>query len=500
MSTVTDTLARAVKEQEEGLLSCVHCGFCLPACPTYRRLGDEADSPRGRLHLMRAVVEGRLDAGSDAYQLHIDRCLGCRACEPVCPSGVPYGSLLELARHVGREARRPPLLSRLLLRVFGTRALARPALALARLLRAIRLPALIARPSRGTGAPGAPRLGMAMLAATAPATTPARTTTPARPPARLPTQTPTPPRPPTPTRPAAPTPTPTAIPTRPAPTPHPPTTVAILTGCVQAGLFSRVNDATERVLRANGYDVVPAPTQGCCGALHAHAGDLSAARRLARRNIEAFEATGADFIALNSSGCGAAMTDYASLLAHDAQMAERAANVAARVRDVSQLLADRGPARGAAVPVKVTYDPPCHLLHAQGVSGPPEQVLAAVPELEVVPLTGANECCGGAGIYGLTHRDLGAWIGGDKVRNVVESGAEALVTANPGCMMQIGAGLRMGGHRTRVLHIVELLDESYQRLDKQGPSPETQDPSPETQDSSPALQGPSPETQNRSLP
>ena len=437
MSAVTETLARAVKEQEEGLLSCVHCGFCLPACPTYRRLGDEADSPRGRLHLMRAVVEGRLDAGSEAFQLHIDRCLGCRACEPVCPSGVAYGHLLELARHVGREARRPSPLSRLLLRVFGTRALARPALALARLLRATRIPALMVRLARGTGAPGAARLGMAMLAASAPPPTPARTAAPTRPPPRAPT---------------------------PAPTPPPPT-VAILTGCVQAGLFSRVNDATARVLRANGYRVVAAPAQGCCGALHAHAGDLHAARRLARRNVEAFEASGADFIAMNASGCGAAMTDYASLLADDGEMAERAATMAARVRDISQLLADRGPVRGAAVPMKVTYDPPCHLLHAQGVSGPPEQVLAAVPDLQVVPLAGANECCGGAGIYGLTHRDLGAWIGGDKVNSVVETGADALVTGNPGCMMQIGAGLRMAGHRTRVLHIVEVLDESYRRLE-----------------------------------
>lgn len=440
VSAVTDSLARAVREQEEGLLNCVHCGFCLPACPTYRRLGDEADSPRGRLHLMRAVVEGRLDADSDAFQLHIDRCLGCRACEPVCPSGVAYGHLLELARHVGREARPPRLLARVLLRVFGTRPLAGAAMTLARLLRATRIPALLARSPSGGGPPGAVRLGMAMLAATAPV----RTLSSARPPSAPGPATPAP-APPSPLTPAR----------RP--------TAAVLTGCVQAGLFSRVNDATERVLRANGYDVVRVPGQGCCGALHSHSGDLDAGRALARRNVRAFDAAGADFVVMNSSGCGAAMAAYGDLLRGDHAISERAARVAARVRDVSLLLDTQGLRQGDEVKLKVTYDPPCHLLHAQGVSEAPGKVLRAIPGLEVVPLPGAAECCGGAGIYGITHRELGSRIGGDKVRSVIESGADAVVTANPGCMMQIGAGLRMAGRRTPVLHLVELLDESYRR-------------------------------------
>ena len=464
MSAATDTLALALKEQEEGLLNCVHCGFCLPACPTYRRLGDEADSPRGRLHLMRAVVEGRLSADSDAFQLHISRCLGCRACEPVCPSGVAYGQLLELARQVGGEARRPPLLNRLLLRVFGTGWIARPAMFAARMLRATGLPALAARLLSGDSTPKGARLGVAMLAASGSAGALPAAADPEHPgsdpapggdhPAGNGTPADS---------------TPPAAPTAALASATPPTTVGLLTGCVQAGLFSRVNEATARVLEANGYEVVPVPGQGCCGALHAHAGDLEAARAMARRNVEAFEAVGVDLLAMNASGCGAAMAEYGTLLAHDDRMAERAAALAARVRDVSELLAARGPLPGAEVPMKVTWDAPCHLLHAQGVASPPTTVLNAVPGLEVLPLAGAQECCGGAGIYGLTHPRLGGWIGADKVRSVLDSGAAALVTGNPGCMMQIGAGLRLRGSSVPVLHLVEIIDESYRRAGRYQP-------------------------------
>lgn len=460
MNARHDTLARAIEEQEERLLNCVHCGFCLPACPTYRRLGDEADSPRGRLYLMQAVVEGRLDAGSDAFQTHIGRCLGCRACEPVCPSGVEYGHLLELARKVGSDARRPPLLARLLLRVFGTDRLARPAMLAGRLLRATRLPAVITtvlssrRPSsrrtrvRSTAKErsfvarcvGGARLGLAMLTASAPAPFLSRSDRAGRSNGKT---------------------VPSAAP--PPATPAGTPTVALLTGCVQAGLFSRVNDATARVLTANGYRVVEVAGQGCCGALHAHGGALDAARDLARRNIGAFEAAKPDFLVMNASGCGAAMAAYGSLLADDSTMRQRAHELAERVRDVSQLLADRGPLTGAPLPLRVTYDAPCHLLHAQGVTGPPARVLESVPGLEVVPLTGEAECCGGAGIYGLTHPDLGGWIGGDKVHSVLETEADALVTGNPGCMMQIGAGLALAGSRIPVVHLVELVDESYRR-------------------------------------
>jgi len=433
VSTATHSLASAVRKQEQGLLNCVHCGFCLPACPTYRRLGDEADSPRGRLYLMQAVVEGRLDPGAEAFQTHIGRCLGCRACEPVCPSGVEYGHLLELARQVGGDARRPPVLARVLLRVFGTAWLARPALFAGRLVRATGLPALITRILAGRRPPKGARLAVAMLAASAP-------------PPRLPGVTQS---------------RPVTVPQRGDTGGKP--TVGVLAGCVQAGLFGRVNQATVRVLQANGYRVVSVPNQGCCGALHAHGGDLETARSLARRNLEAFEAADVDIVAMNASGCGAAMADYGALLADDEALAPRATALAGKVRDISQLLADRGPAPGGTVPLKVTYDAPCHLLHAQGVADPPARVLDSIPGLEVVPLPGAAECCGGAGIYGLTNPRLGGWIGSDKVQSVLETGAGALVTGNPGCMMQIGAGLALTGTGIPVLHLVELLDESYRR-------------------------------------
>ena len=472
MKVARDALAGAMRKQEEGLLNCVHCGFCLPACPTYRRLGDEADSPRGRLYLMQAVVEGRVDAGSDAFQTHIGRCLGCRACEPVCPAGVEYGHLLELARQVGGAARTPPLLARLLLRVFGTNWIARPAMFAGRLMRASGIPALVtgmmARPpdggwpARGVGGAG---LAMAMLAASAPAR---ELFHKRRGRSRSPEGKPDPKSSSQAVRAGGNVPeerlgaegTATAAPVaagRAAPA------VGLLTGCVQAGLFSRVNAATVRVLEANGYRVVPVRNQGCCGALHAHGGDLEAARALARRNIEAFEAAGVDFVATNASGCGAAMAEYGTLLKHDAAMRERARALAGRVRDVSQLLADRGPVAGAAISIRVTYDAPCHLLHAQGVADPPVTVLRSVPGLEVLRLDGAEECCGGAGIYSLGNPELGGRIGSDKVRRVLETGAEALVTGNPGCMMQIGAGLALSGSGVPVLHLVEVVDQSYRR-------------------------------------
>lgn len=425
-------LAGALEAQRERLMPCVHCGFCLPACPTYQRLGDEADSPRGRLHLMRAVVEGRLDPASEAFSTHIDRCLGCRACEPVCPSGVEYGALLELARDVAAAHRPPGLASRMLMRLMGSRRL-RPLFFFGgRLLRATGLAGLLVRvlpPGRLTRAP---RLALAMLAASEGWSGLRSVQRDESLGAMI-------------------------------AGPEMRGRVAVLTGCVQEGLYGRVNDATTRTLEANGFEVVPVPAQDCCGALHAHGGDLEGARRLARTNVARFAEAEVDHVVVNAAGCGAVMKEYGTLLEDDPDWAPRAEALAESVRDVTELLASVGPRPGAAVSCVLAYDHPCHLLHAQRIEGAPLQVMAAVPEAEVRIVQDATECCGGAGIYGLTHPDLGGQIGTDKVAAVRRAGAEAACTPNPGCMMQIGAFLKLTGASEGVIHPVELLDESYRR-------------------------------------
>ena len=336
-----------------GLDACVHCGFCLQACPTYLVLEDENDSPRGRIVLMRALVEGTLPTTDADVRTHIDRCLGCRACETACPSGVPYGHLLEATRATLTAERPNPFIARAILFVFARPALMRLALLGGRVARALRVSRLLAR------LPGRLGFAMAMLESTrSPITRRAYV----------------------------------------ARSDGSRGTVALLSGCVMEGLFTETNRATERTLAMNDYTIVAAPGQRCCGALHAHAGDADAARALARANVAAFEQSGAELIGVNAAGCGAIMKEYGVLLAHDPAWSHRAAAVASRVRDVSELLAAAGPRPGAALPLTVTYDAPCHLLHAQRLAAPPLSVLAAVPGLTLVPLEGSEHCCGSAGI------------------------------------------------------------------------------------------------------
>jgi glycolate oxidase iron-sulfur subunit len=227
------------------------------------------------------------------------------------------------------------------------------------------------------------------------------------------------------------------------------------------GLFSDTNRATERVLGRNGYRMIEAKGQACCGALHAHAGDLDNARKLARRNIEAFERSGADMIAVNAAGCGAMMKEYGHLLQDDPDWHARAKAIGSKVRDVSELLAAVGPAPGNPLPLRVTYDAPCHLVHAQRVVNEPLAVLAAIPQLELIPLRDSDMCCGAAGIYNLIEPDTSDAVLAPKIVNIAETGASYVATGNPGCHMQIGAGLLRSGLKARPIHPVDLLDASY---------------------------------------
>jgi glycolate oxidase iron-sulfur subunit len=413
-------LARARK----GLDACVHCGFCLQACPTYLALEDENDSPRGRLLLMRSVVDGTLSISDPAVEMHIDRCLGCRACETACPSGVPYGELLEATRATMLETHPIPGLGRAILWLFAGRIRLAVALAAARALRMTRIPAALGR------VPGRFGFGMAMLAASGPA---------------LDRQSRGQYRPKGDGRRGR---------------------VAMLTGCVMAGLFPETNRATVRTLIANDYRLVKARGQRCCGALHAHAGDLDTARRLARANVAAFERAGVTAIAVNAAGCGAMIKSYGHLLADDPRWAHRAATIAGMTRDITELLAAAGPRPGApgragAPAPRVAYDPPCHLMHAQRVTDAPAAVLAAIPGIELVPLADADQCCGAAGIYNLVQPAVSNAVLAAKIAHIAGSGAGWVATGNPGCLMQIGAGLRRGGHRARAVHPVDLLDAAY---------------------------------------
>ena len=399
-----------------GIMTCVHCGFCLQACPTYLALGDENDSPRGRILLVRALAEGALPLDDPDVRTHLDRCLGCRGCETACPSGVPYGHILEAARATLNETEPPPRLARAVLAMFARPRFLALALAGARVLRLTGIARLLAR------LPGRLGFACAMLAASAP---------------------------PLATRAYV----PRARGVR--------GTVAVLAGCVMRGLFAHVNRATERVLSTNGYRIVSSSGQRCCGALHAHAGDLAGARALARRNIAAFEQSGAEHIAVNASGCGLMIKEYGHLLADDPAWAERAAAVAARARDVSELLADAGPAPGAPMPRRVAYDAPCHLLHGQHLARQPLAVLAAVPSLDVVPLPNAEQCCGSAGIYSLVQPLLAQQVLAPKLTEIAQAAAPLVATGNPGCMMHIGAGMLRARIPARTVHPVELLDASY---------------------------------------
>jgi glycolate dehydrogenase iron-sulfur subunit len=401
----------------EGILDCVHCGICLPQCPTYRVLGQEMDSPRGRVYLMRAATEGRIGL-TENFVLHMDRCLGCRACETACPAGVPFGRLMEETRgQIERLAPRPlgrRLLGRLLLAVFPERQRLARALALTRIYQRSGLQRVVrgARILRRL-----PRLAaMERLLPTLP-----------------------PPE------------------TDPLPAETPPAsgssrgTVALLEGCVQALLFPEVNRATVGLLSRAGYRVVVPPGQGCCGALHLHWGDRAGGRALARRNLAAL--ADADWIVTNAAGCGAALRDYGHLLGEEPQ----ALALAARVRDVSELLAEQLPGPRRPLDLTVTYHEPCHLAHGQRVREAPRTLLRSIPGLRLRELQESDLCCGSAGVYNLMEPAIAGQLLGRKVDRIVATGAEIVATGNPGCLLQLRRGLADRGLSVRAYHPVELL-------------------------------------------
>ena len=426
-------MSMGLAAQEQKLLACIHCGLCLEACPTYVITGNENDGPRGRLYLMRAVAEGRLENTSPAFGKHIDRCLGCRACEQVCPAGVEYGLLLESSREeLSRAQPKSDVTSKLLrfvlrhvwlspwrLRVlFGSARLFRD-LGFARLLVKSGIAGMLSRRAV---------FGLELLESSRPVLT-AQIERKDRRGSKSVSQL---------------------------------KSVLLFTGCVGEGLFARVNRATERVLRANGFEVSAPNEQVCCGALHAHAGDVEGARELARRNVEAFDSEAT--IVTNAGGCGAMLTTYAHLLADDPNLAEAAAKFSRRVRDVSQLCVKSVPSgdtTATSAEPRVTYDTSCHLLYGQRAGDASQEMLRSVVGADFVPLEGTERCCGAAGIYNLLQPELSGRVLREKLDHVRQTNATILATGNPGCQMHIGAGAQIAGMNLKVCHPIELVDEAY---------------------------------------
>jgi glycolate oxidase iron-sulfur subunit len=414
------------------LQTCIQCGFCLQHCPTYRILGTETESPRGRIHLIEAAAQGRIPIDARLEE-HLYVCLGCRACETACPAGVKFGTIIEAGRaEIGptgsRLARRLTLLAlrhlmphperlRLaagLLRLYQRSGLGRLARALHVLPRRLgEMEALL---------PLVPDRFFNPRQELFPAIGPRR--------AR----------------------------------------VGLLGGCVMSVLFGDINDATIRVLQRNGCDVVIPRGQACCGALNIHNGERSAAKRMARRNIEAFLAAGVDAVIINAAGCGAASKEYHILFREDdPAYAGRAERYSRLCRDITEFLDGLG-LTGALgeVRARVTYQDPCHLAHGQGIRRQPRELLRSIPGVELVEMSGADRCCGSAGVYNLVQPALSRQILDEKMAAVAQTGAAILVAPNPGCMLQLASGVQAKGLQMSVCHLIDLLDRAYAAAEPQG--------------------------------
>jgi glycolate oxidase iron-sulfur subunit len=405
---------------------CVHCGLCLASCPTYLTTGIEMSSPRGRIAMVRALGDGRGGFSPELVK-HLDQCLGCLACEVACPSGVIYGHALEETREaIEAEYERAPadrLMRWLLEHLFPYPRRLRWALHALYAYQRFG----VSRAVRASGILRALSARVAQMEALLPAVPSPRERRP------LPEV------------------TLAARPRR--------GRAGFLTGCAQRFLLPGLNRATVRVLAAAGYDVVTPPTQGCCGALHAHGGHLGEARSMARAVIETFEGAQVDLVVANAAGCGAAMKQYGHLLRDDATWQARAARFSAQVRDVTQVLADvpwNGDLR--PVPASVTYHEACHLAHAQRIRSEPRSVLKQIPGLRLVELTESDLCCGSAGTYNLLQPEMANRLLARKVDRIREANTDFVAAGNIGCLLQIALGLQQAGARTRAVHPVELLD------------------------------------------
>jgi len=419
------------------LMRCIHCGLCLQQCPTYRILGVESDSPRGRLHLMRDVAEKKRPLSEDVVK-HLDLCVSCQACESVCPSGVRYGYLLAHARAQITRQRHLSFAERMVrwaafdqlvphplrLRVFGWVLKLYQRLGIQTLVRKLGILRLFP-PLLGAMESILPPLGRFF----------------------------TPPRsheiPPV------------------GPEKY---RVGFLTGCIMPLAFGETQEATVRVLSRNGCRVIIPDGQVCCGALHAHFGEREKAKELARRNIDVFEKANVDFIVSDAAGCSAMLKEYGELLATDPIYAERAERLAHKVRDVTEFLAGLPIARPQrAINARVTLQEPCHLAHAQKIKKAPRDLLNAIPGLEFIEMRDSDRCCGSGGIYNIVHPELANILLDEKLANIKATSADIVVSANPGCMMQVGQGLARAGSKARLVHITQLLDEAYG--DSRSPAP-----------------------------
>jgi glycolate oxidase iron-sulfur subunit len=413
------------KPEYDDYSRCVHCGLCANNCPTYRLWGQEADSPRGRIRQMALVDQGRLELG-DAFVTHIDRCLNCRNCETVCPSGVEYGKILELARAQIEQKYKRPFVSRVLRDLVYRRLLPYPG-RIATAARALKIyqRSGLAALARGTGILRLlglqdreellPRIDSEFFFSELGKTFPARGERRAR--------------------------------------------VAFFAGCVAQVTFSELNRATIRVLQANGCEVVVPAGQVCCGALAAHAGVRDVARDLARRNFDAFLGEEFDAIITNAAGCGSTLKEYTHLFGEDSAAQGRARQFAAKMRDVTEFLAELGmiaPLR--TLPLRVTYQDSCHLVHGQKIREAPRELLRAIPGIEFVEMALSEQCCGSAGVYNVTETGTSLEILERKMECIAQTKAAVIATANPGCILQLRAGATMHKTGQEVLHVVELID------------------------------------------